>query len=184
VIRRRRGDTPSPVVADMLEWADRFERGDLSDPAMVDGTLEPGERFAIRIGPLVEAELEVTPEGPRVLRRGITGSLVATDRRVILEPAEGGVGARQWRWDADVDGVTMLRAGLGVMWAPSEARHEAGERHLTGAVLDAFAKGEVTAAEGPTELLPMFMRVQVAWRASRPGGLDEWRREFVARFGP
>lgn len=166
----------------MLEWADRFSKGELSDPSAVDGTLQAGERFAIRIGPLVEADLEVTETGPKVIRAGITGSLIATDRRAILVPADGATAPREWWWVSDVGGVTMLRAGLGVMWMPSEQRHAEGVRHLTGAVLPAFARGQIEAAEGPASLLPMFMRVQVAWRASQPGGLDAWRREFVARY--
>jgi hypothetical protein len=44
-----------------LEWSEVFEAGRLRDPSLTDGTLEQGERFAVRIGPLKQVTFAVTP---------------------------------------------------------------------------------------------------------------------------
>ena len=78
--------------------------------------------------------------------------------------------------------MTALRDGLGVAWTPSAARLDAGANQLEGLVIPGLAAGNRPA---PAQTRPMFvdwMKVVVAWRASRDGGLARWRAEFRDRY--
>jgi hypothetical protein len=169
----------SPVVASLLSWADEFAAGLISDPALLDGSLEPGEHVAVRLGPVVEATLAVAPV-PTVASSGETGTLLATDRRVRLL-VDGAVG-RQWVWATDVGMVVALRDGLGVQWNPSESRREEGATRLEGLVVPALVQGKGLEPSEVRVLFPEFMKVQAAWRAHQPGGLADWAAEFRQRY--
>lgn len=181
--RRPRSDkreTVSPLVSEMFEWADQFEAGSLVDPALIDGTLEPGERFAVRVGPVTAVEFLVDSPRPDVAGAGPTGSLVASDRRAVLQVPEGK--DLEWRWDGDIEAVTALAGGVGVMWMARDGDRPSG-MVLGGVVLAAYARGGLSFSEGAPPMLVVFKRVEVAWRASQPGGLAAWREEFATRYG-
>jgi hypothetical protein len=165
------------MVQGMLDWAALFEAGLLSDPARVDGTLAPGEQFAVRVGPIVAAQLAITPQ-VEVLEAGPVGTLIATDRRAFVLVA--GEVARQWEWRTDVARVTALVGGIGAVWSPTPERHAAGVR-LEGVVLPGYVAGERLPADDARLWMPEFMKVTVAWRAGEPGGVDAWRHEFRRR---
>jgi hypothetical protein len=169
----------SPVVASLLSWADEFAAGQINDPALVDGSLDPGEHVAVRLGPVVEATLAVAPV-PTVASAGATGILLATDRRIQLL-VDGAVG-RQWVWATDVGMVVALRDGLGVQWSPSESRRAAGVTRLEGLVVPALVHGRGLEPSEGRVMFPEFMKVQAAWRAHEPGGLAEWAAEFRQRY--
>jgi len=151
----------------------------VNGPSLLDGSLEPGERPAVRLGPACAVDLRIDPDGPVVTSAGATGTVLATDRRVVLI-CEGGT--ESWSWSDDVGEVTALRDGLGVAWTPSAARREAGVAHLEGLVVPALATG---ARPSPAETRTMFvdwMKVMVAWRAYQDGGLARWRAGFRQRY--
>jgi hypothetical protein len=171
--------TPNPEVAALLAWSEEFEAGMVNDPALVDGRLAPGERVAARSAPITSVTLEVKREGAEVTGVGSTGSMLATDRRVLLEVPGGDT--LSWSWADDVDRVTPLRNFLGAMWTPSDARYQAGVR-LEGLVLPEFARGADPMPPAGAALRSLWVKVQAAWRASQPGGLDAWRAEFRRRY--
>lgn len=162
----------------LLAWSARFDAGELTDPALTDGALAPGERFAVRIGPVVAADLAVTPQ-VEVSSPGPEGTLVATDRRALVVAGDGS--RREWAWDRDVDGVTALAGGFGCMFMPSAARFEAGVK-LQGVVLPGYVRGKRPGPADAAAHLMEFKRVEVAWRASRPGGVAAWAEEFQERY--
>jgi hypothetical protein len=169
----------SPVVTALLSWADEFAAGLINDPALLDGSLDPGERIAVRVGPVVEATLAIAPV-PTVASSGATGMLLATDRRVRLSVDD--MPGRQWMWGTDVGAVVALRDGLGVQWSPSEARWAAGATQLEGLVVPALVRGQHAKPGDVRALYPEFMKVQAAWRASQAGGLAAWVAEFRQRY--
>ena len=169
----------NPVVASLLAWVDEFAAGLVNDPALVDGSLEPGEHVAVRLGPVVEATLAIAPV-PTVASSGATGILLATDRRIQL--LGDGMVNRQWVWATDVGMVVALRDGLGVQWNPSETRWAAGATRLEGLVVPALVEGRRLEPGEGRVLFPEFMKVQAAWRAHQPGGLAEWAAEFRQRY--
>ncbi len=163
-----------------LEWSDGFEAGRLRDPSLTDGTLERGERFAVRIGPVRQVTFAATPTCD-VASTGATGTLVATDRRVLLLDGTAIVG--QWVWKADVKRVSQLISGCGVLWSPSAERDPEGLLPLEGLVVPSYTsfRDRVPGAEVRVGEL-LFMKVQIAWRASQPGGLSAWREDFRAKY--
>ena len=167
------------MVASLLAWADEFEAGVINDPALLDGSLDPGEHVAVRLGPVVEATLAIAPV-PTVASAGATGTLLATDRRVQLL-MDGAVG-RQWIWAIDVGQVVVLRDGLGVQWNPSDARWAAGATRLEGLVVPALVRGKRLDPSEVRVMFPEFMKVQAASRAHQPGGLRQWVAEFRQRY--
>jgi hypothetical protein len=169
----------SPIVAGLLAWADEFAAGTVNDPALLDGSLDPGEHVAVRLGPVVEATLAMAPV-PTVASSGATGTLLATDRRIrlLIDTA----GPRQWSWATDVDALVAIRDGLGVQWSPSEARVAAGATRLEGLVVPALVRGKRLTPDEVRVTYPEFMKVQAAWRASRPGGLAAWVAELRQRY--
>ena len=60
-------------------------------------------------------------------------------------------------------------------------RYQAGVR-LEGLVLPDFARGADPMPPAGAALRSLWVKVQVAWRASQPGGLDAWRAEFRRRY--
>jgi hypothetical protein len=169
----------NPVVAGVLSWAEEFAAGRINDPALLDGSLDPGEHVAVRIGPVVAATLALAPV-PTVASAGATGTLLATDRRVQL--LVGGTVDQQWTWSEDVDTLIPIRDGLGVQWSTSPSRLAAGATHLEGLVVPALVRGERQSPEQVRALFPEFMKVQAAWRASQPGGVAAWATEFRQRY--
>jgi hypothetical protein len=163
-----------------LEWSDGFEAGRLRDPSLTDGTLERGERFAVRIGPVRQVTFAATPTCD-VASTGATGTLVATDRRALLLDGTAIIG--QWVWRADVRRVSQLISGRGVLWSPSAERDPEGLLPLEGLVVPAYRsfRDRVPVAEARAGEL-LFMKVQIAWRASQAGGLSAWREDFRARY--
>lgn len=182
---RHRGDAeaviypPNPVVGEMVAWVADFEAGRVAAEGVPTGVLQPGERLAIVLTPVTAAVLALGPV-PTVSQAGATGTLVATDRRVLLLPAQGDAEPRSWSWASDVGEVTPLRDGLGVCWTPSAARHAAGVRHIEGLVVPELTAGGRPAAH-PGRFVA-FGKVQAAWRASQPGGADLWLSELRQRF--
>ncbi|MGD0834901.1 MAG: hypothetical protein ABSA40_10885 [Candidatus Dormibacteria bacterium] len=170
---------PPGAPQQLLIWSYAFEAGELRDPALSDGTLEPGERFAVRIAPVKQVTFSATPN-LEVATTGATGSLVASDRRVVL--LDGATVLGGWVWEADVSGVTSIHNGRGVLWSPSARRHAEGARRLEGLVVPAYTShlDRVTRDEVLAGML-QFMKVQVAWRAGQPGGIAAWREEFTAK---
>lgn len=167
------------MVAALLSWAEEFDAGVVNDPALVDGTLDPAEKVAVRVGPVVYAILAIAPE-PTVRSSDATGILLATDRRLRLL-VDRAV-SKQWTWSEDIDMLTPLRDGLGVMWSPSEAWTAAGGPHPEGLVVPELVKGKRLKPEQMRAVFPEFMKVQAAWRASQPGGLAAWVAEFRQRY--
>jgi hypothetical protein len=171
---------PNPEVAALLAWSRDFEAGMVNDPALVDGTLAPGELVAVRAAPITAVTLEVRPERPVITGVGATGVMVATDRQVLLFVADAEPLA--WSWADDVGAVTPLRNFLGAMWTPSDARCRAGAR-LEGLVVPEFARGDKPLPIADEAVRTVWVKVQVAWRATQPGGVDAWRVEFRRRYG-
>ncbi len=170
---------PESPARELLSWAEEFEAGAVNDPSLLDGSLESGERPAVRLGPACAVHLRIEATGPVVTEAGATGTVLATDRRVCLV---GGAITETWEWGRDVDEVIALRDGLGVAWTPSAARLDAGARQLEGLVIPALAAGN---RPNPADTRPLFvdwMKVVVAWRANRDGGLARWRAEFRDRY--
>jgi hypothetical protein len=163
-----------------LEWSEVFEAGRLRDPSLTDGTLEPGERFAVRIGPVKQVTFAATITCD-VASTGATGTLVATDRRVLLLDGTAIIG--QWVWKTGVKRVSQLISGRGVLWSASAERDAAGVLPLEGLVDPAYTsfRDRVSRAEMRVGELE-FMKVQIAWRASQPGGLTAWREDFRAKY--
>jgi hypothetical protein len=166
-------------VAALLAWSKEFEAGLVNDPAATDGTLNRGERLAVRAAPITAVTLDVQREGAVVTGVGATGAMLATNRRVILLVPEGETLA--WSWADDVGQVTPLRNFLGAMWSPSESRFDSGVR-LEGMVLPEFARGECPLPAVDTAVRNLWVKVQVAWRASQPGGVGAWRTEYRQRY--
>lgn len=150
----------------------------VNDPALVDGSLTPGELVAVRAAPITSVTLDVQREGAVVTGVGSTGSMVATNRQVALLVAGGE--AVTWSWVDDVGQVTPLRNYLGVMWSPSESRYEVGVR-LEGLVIPEFARGDQPLPDADAALRSLWIKVLVAWRATQPGGVGAWRTEFRRR---
>ena len=170
---------PDTRARELLSWAEDFEAGAVSDPSLLDGSLEPAERPAVRLGPACGVRLRIEATGPVVTEVGARGTVLATDRRVLLL---AGATTETWAWATDVAEVIALRDGLGVAWMPSATRRDAGVNQLEGLVVPALAAGHRPV---PAETRPMFvdwMKVVVAWRANRDGGLDRWRAEFRDRY--
>jgi hypothetical protein len=173
----------NPEVAALLAWSEAFEAGAIHETALPDGTLALGERLAVRAAPVTAVTLHVEREGPVVTGVGATGVMVATDQRVVLLAAGGETQPLQhWSWASDVAGVTPLRNFLGAMWTPSPARYQEGVR-LEGLVVPEFADGDQLLPPADASLRSVWVKVQVAWRASQPGGVEAWRREFRGRYG-
>jgi hypothetical protein len=170
---------PNSEVAALLAWSTDFEAGMINDPGLVDGTLAPGERVAARAELVTAVTLKVELAAPVVTGVGDTGAMLATDRRVFLMLAGGQTFA--WTWASDVGEVTPLRNFLGVMWSPSPARYAAGAR-LEGLVTPEFARGENPLPRSDPALRSLWIKVQGAWRASQPGGVEAWRDEFRRRY--
>jgi hypothetical protein len=166
-------------VAALLAWSKDFEAGTVSDPAATDGTLNRGERVAVRAAPIAAVTLDVQREGAVVTGVGATGAMLATNRRVMLLTPNGQTLA--WSWVDDIGQVTPLRNFLGAMWSPSESRYDAGVR-LEGLVLPEFARGDGPLPAADAALRSLWVKVQVAWRASQPGGVGAWRTEYRQRY--
>jgi hypothetical protein len=161
-----------------MAWSKDFEAGMVNDPALLDGTLTPGELVAVRAAPVTAVTLDVQRDGAVVTGVGATGAMVATNRQVVLLVA--GSAAVTWSWVDDVGQVTPLRSHLGVMWSPSEPRYDAGVR-LEGLVIPEFARGAQPLPGADAALRSLWVKVLVAWRASQPGGVGAWRSEFRRR---
>jgi len=172
---------PNPEVAALLSWSAEFEAGMINDPALVDGTLAPDERVAVRAAPVTAVTLRGEQAGPVVTGVGDTGTMLATDRRVLLM-VDGGQNVG-WSWAGDVGEVTPLRNFLGVMWSPSPARYATGAR-LEGLALPKFARGEQPLPPPDAALRALWTKVEVAWRASQPGGVVAWQDQFRRRYAP
>jgi hypothetical protein len=166
-------------VAALLAWSKDFEAGRVSDPAATDGTLNRGERVAVRAAPIAAVTLDVQREGAVVTGVGATGAMLATNRRVMLLVPDGQTLA--WSWADDIGQVTPLRNFLGAMWSPSESRYDAGVR-LEGLVLPEFARGDGPLPAADAALRSLWVKVQVAWRATQPGGVSAWRTEYRHRY--
>lgn len=170
----------NPLAAAMLSWSADFQAGRVADAHVPPATLASGEHLAVRIAPVCEVGLTIEVDGPVVNEVCGTGVLIATDRRVLCGHDDGS--NTEWYWARDVDSVTALRDGLGACWSPSAERYASGVHHLEGLVIPALAAGR---SLPPTETRPGFVdwvKVQVAWRASQPGGVDLWRNEFRRRY--
>jgi hypothetical protein len=165
-------------VTALLAWSKDFEAGLVEDPAVTDGTLRRGERLAVRAAPITAVTLDVQREGAVVTGVGATGAMLATSRRVMLLVPGGQTLA--WSWANDIGQVTPLRNYLGAMWSPSERRYDAGVR-LEGMVLPEFARGDEPIPAADAALRSLWVKVQVAWRATQPGGVGAWRTEFRRR---
>ena len=177
-----RADSPARsrqrnLLRQVLEWSEAFEAGRLDDSAASDGILDPEERFALRTGPL--KEVSFVRGATSVRESGRTGELLATDHRCLL--LDGATVTAQWIWSVDVARLAPLADGRGVVWsAPTHGR--GGAHHLRGLVVLPYASARepIPMSEVRAGLL-QFMKVQVAWRASRPGGVPAWRAEFLAK---
>lgn len=160
----------SPLLRELLHFADRLEAGLLDDPFRPD----EGERFAVRVAGAAAVDLTLLEHGPHVTRLHATGDAVVTDRRLLVV-ADGEV-QHAWSW-ADVGDLTLLRDGLGVALLPSAALHAAGTRTLFGAVTRRLLEHP---APSPAETVPLGLRwlmVEGAWWASR-GELAGWRERL------
>jgi hypothetical protein len=166
-------------VAALLAWSKDFEAGMVTDPAAADGTLNRGETVAVRATPITAVTLDVQREGAVVTGVGETGAMLATNRRVLLLVPDGQTLA--WSWADDIGQVTPLRNFLGAMWSPSESRYDAGVR-LEGMVLPEFARGDGPLPAADAALRSLWVKVQVAWRSSQPGGVGAWRTEYRRRY--
>ena len=170
---------PDTPARELLSWAEDFEAGAVSDPSLLDGSLAPGERPAVRLGPACAVRLRIEATGPVVTDAGACGTILATDRRVSLL---AGATTESWEWGTDVTEVVALRDGLGVAWMPSAARQDAGANQLEGLVIPALAAGNRPVPAQTRPLFVEWMKVVVAWRANRDGGLAPWRAEFRDRY--
>jgi hypothetical protein len=170
---------PESPATELLSWADDFEAGAVNDPSLLDGSLDPGEYPAVRLGPACAVALRIEATGPVVTSVGQTGTVLATNVRVHII----GDGNRStWMWSDDVGEVIALRDGLGVAWTPSRARLETGVNHLEGLVIPDLAAGKRPAPAETRSMFVDWMKLMVAWRASRDGGLARWRAEFRDRY--
>jgi hypothetical protein len=165
----------SPLAGEIFPWIDEFAAGMINDPALVDGTLAPGERVAVRTGPLAAVDLRPSGRDSVVSGVGITGSLLATDQRALIL-ADGGL-TREWRWDRDVAGVRFLSHRSGAVFLPTPERYEAGIR-LEGIVEPWFARGERPPPSPTREVALAWWKLEGAWRSAQPGGLTAWRTEL------
>lgn len=175
-------DPEKERIADaLLAWADDFEAGHITDPAL---RTEPGERVAVRVDNVAAVGVILTEAKLDITRTYATGDVVVTDRRVVVIDDIGGV-AVEWRWGDDLGDGTVARHGQGVVWLPSQARHDEGTRHLLGVVTQLVTRRFRKPAPGLTgSLIPLWMRVRGAQRAAR-GELDVWRHEIaVDRSAP
>ncbi len=168
---------PNPVMAGLAAWVADFEAGRVVAVPPADGVLQPGERLAVVAGPVTTAVLDRSPD-VSFRQLGPTGTMVATDRRVVLVEADGRMWS--WAWATDVDRVSPLGGGWGVFWAPSSARQEAGMRHLECLVTPETAAGARPDLDG--ERFVAFAKVQAAWRVTQPGGADLWISELRQRY--
>lgn len=159
----------------MLGWSEQFESGGIKDPYLADGALAPGERFAVRIGPLRRATMVVLSREPQVKTAGPAANLIATDRRLVFV-LDGGE-LETWFWNRDVEQLGAVPDGLGVNWIPTRPDEDGGYS-LQAAVVPALVEGRRLSAEEMRELVPEFMKVVVAWRSTQPGGVAAWRGEF------
>ncbi len=133
----------------------------------------------MRLEPACAVGLRIEATGPVVTSAGAPGTVLATNQRVSILSGEG---RTSWTWADDVAEVISLRDGLGVAWTPSAPRWESGVRHLEGLVVPAVASNE---RPNPVETRPLFvdwMKIVVAWRAYRDGGVARWRAEFRDRY--
>jgi hypothetical protein len=167
-----RDERTEDIKASLLRWANDFEAGALTDPGL---ELETGERFAVRVDNVAAVGAMLNPERLEIRHTYGTGSAVVTDRRVVV--VKGEQPQVEWRWGDDLGDGTVARHGQGVLWLPSQARHDEGTRHLLGVVTELvtrrFRKPDpaLTAA-----LIPAWLRVRGAQRAAR-GEFEAWRHE-------
>ena len=152
----------------------------VNDPALVDGTLDPAERVAVRMGPLISVGLRPAGTVAAVAAVGATGTLLATDRRMLLLLDDGAVAA-EWAW-RDVAEVRFIPSGAGVTLLPTRERFEQGVR-VEGVVEPWFARGEPPPPEPKVATVLGLWKVEGAWRSGQPGGLAAWREELTAHFG-
>ncbi len=164
---------PPKLIEELLQWSEIFESGRLRDRSLKDGTLQPGERFAVRIGPVKQVCFALTADST-VESSGATGALVATDRRALL--LDGTRIIEELVWSRDIAGVVPLP--MYVVLAPSPERFAAGHGR-EGLAIPSYTSLRVPIQQGPARTgLLNFTKVQVAWRASQPGGIPAWRYEF------
>jgi hypothetical protein len=76
---------------------------------------------------------------PTVATSGSTGTLLAIDRQVLVLVEDAA--PQEWTWSGDVESVTALRDGLGVMSNPSTARYAAAVRTNESLVVPALVQG-------------------------------------------
>ena len=166
---------PSPLAEEIFPWLDEFEAGMINDPALVDGTLPPDERVAVRAGPLAAVDLRPQGQDAAVGSVGLTGTLLATNQRAIIQASSGP--AREWWWARDVNGLRFLPHSAGAAFLPTKARFEEGVR-VQGIVAPWYAHGDPP--PGPDrDLILTWWKLEGAWRASQPGGLVAWRQELT-----
>jgi hypothetical protein len=175
------GNLESQLFAALFSWSDEFEAGLINDPALVDGTLEPGERVALRLGPVVHVTLAMSPT-PEIASIGRGGTLLATDRRALVLADDGG-SPEEWWWATDVLGVTPLPGGIGVSMAPSQSRHDAGHTRMEALVVPQFVEGVPLDPATAKSLMFEFLKVRVASVARQPGAVAAWRTDFRRQYG-
>jgi hypothetical protein len=181
MLRRSRPQVPPEPnnLQRLLEWSYAFEAGDLQDPSLTDGTLQPGEHFAVRIGPVKQVTFApgATAEEES---QGATGTLVASDRRILLLDGTAVIG--QWVWQTDVERVTRIANSQGLLWPPSPSKYAAGFHRAEGLVLPGYdPRGDRATLDKVLAREFEFSKVQVALSASQPGGVTAWRDEFRAK---
>ncbi len=162
----------------VLAWLERFEAGTLSDPALVDGTLDPAERFAARLPGLTAVQLAPADPRPRVTAVGSSGTALVTDTRLLLLGDTGP--DREWRWD-QVPDLRFIKDSAGVMLLPTPERFAAGTG-LEGLVKPWFARGGRVPVGASRRTILGWWMIEGAWRAGRPGGLAGWREELARVF--
>lgn len=162
----------------VVAWLEHFEAGALTDPALIDGTLDPAERFAARLPGLTAVQLAPGHPRPKVTAIGPTGTALVTDTRLLLLGDTGP--GREWRWDQVAD-LRFIMDSAGVMLLPTPERFASGAG-LEGLVDPWFARGEPAPAETSSRAILGWWAIEGAWRSSRPGGLAAWRQELAAVF--
>jgi hypothetical protein len=73
-----------------------------------------------------------------------------------------GAAPQEWTWSGDVDSVTALRDGLGVMLNPSAGRYAAGVHTNEGLVVPTLVEGGRLSPDEVRSSFPAFMKVQAA----------------------
>jgi hypothetical protein len=177
---------PAGVVAEVLAWLDDFEAGMINDPGLVDGTLEPTEKVAVRTGPYTAVGMRPDSEFPTVTAIGPTGTLLGTDRRVLVlgaGPGERG-GAdvlAEWSWSDDVANMRFIREGIGLAWMPRRDDVDP-KAPVLGLVEPWYAKRErPDSPPGRLHLVGLW-KLEGAWRANQPGGTARWRQDLSEQY--